>query len=490
MSREFLSLTTENKQPLLENIEYSDEFDADAEEESESHCLQHFFAGSVALGCEAGNIPNAYFNLILTIQTLALAFVEINQDDSLSIEAKTTCYILAGHFAFHTLINDLLLIIPAEIYQAIYEKMTLKTTSGAQLTRWQQVSKFFRRIFLTIIYFSFSILSAGGAIGSVEIFFLPVLKQTLGIIAAALGTLFGINYAHFYYTDSIIEAIEFFESCIKHPLSSLKTICLNPGPSLQIAKSFTIVSFYYSTMGVFLSTRFTETLCETFDQPVDKNALISVMKMTAGFMMITNCFTRFLPIKKNYLSSIVTEVTENKLDSDSNGTRFFWKALVDISLESFIAGAMVIFSKNYFNKITIGIIAGGISLIASLTGKEPTLNRQTSFSKLSTWINFNARLHKSTILLMIAIYRLQNMFRDYAGVDLNLNSYDIVCLGVIVGISIAKNRFEVDNNKLDKHISYLKKKREFNRFGVWTIFKPAASFPSHEREQLLQILKR
>lgn len=474
-----------------ENQDYVALIEAPAEvKESETVklTLPHFLAGAIAWGCEAGNFPNAYFNLLLTAQTLTEIFLEIQMNDDLSPSAKAACYLLTGHFVLNTLINDLFLVIPAEIYQTIYEKLTVKNSIKIELNRSQRLVQWLKRIFLIIIYTSISILSAGGAIGAVEIFFLPVLKQTLGVFAAAIGTLLGIGYAHFYYTDSILEAIDFFSSCIKRPLATLRSIYANPGPSLQIAKSFIIVSFHYSTMGVFYLTRFAETICSIFEITEKKPALISVMKMTGAFMLVTNGFIRFVPIKKRYLS-------DNKLESADDfvlkRTQFPWGFIIDIFLESIVSGAIVVFSQQYLNKIYLGIVVGSISLVVRLSIKEPTKDQYPPFSKISTWINFNARLHKSAVLLMVALSHIQNMMRNYAGVDLEMSISDLGCLAMIIGISIAKNRFEVDNNKLDKHILYFKKKQEFKHFGTLAnIFKPAAAFPADQKEQLLQIIKR
>lgn len=457
---------------------------AETKEIKNTH-FQRWIAGMVAWGCELGNFPNAYFNLIITAQTLTEIVTEIEMNDDLNAPAKAICYFLAGHFALNTLINDLLLVIPAEIYQIIYQKLTLKQTTEIIPDSTPCIVQWSRTIFLIIIYSCISVLSAGGAIGALEMFFIPVLKKTLGIFAAAIGTFLGFGYSHFYYTDSILEAIEFFESCIKHPLQTFRNICDNPGPAIQIAKSFTIVSVYYSTMGVFYLTRFAETICSNFELNEKKESLISVMKMTGIFMLITNAFIRFVPIKKRYMP---VENSENLTHLVKNKAQFPSGFVLDILLESLITGAMVVFSKHYLNNIYIGICFGSLSLWVRLSGEEPVKNQYPRFSKISTWINFNARFHKSAVLLMSALSHIQNMFRDYAGYDFKLTTFDLSCLAMIIGISIGKNRFEVDNNKLDKHIKYIKKKQEFKQFGTLTnIFKPADAFPPDQKEELLQI---
>ena len=210
--------------------------------------------------------------------------------------------------------------------------------------------------------------------------------------------------------------------------------------------------------------------------------------MTFATMFVTNLFIRFLPTKKQYFS----------LDSKSNLTEA--GVYTEMLLEGTITGAIIIFSNHYFKDIYGGLFCGGVYLTVGLSAiyqrslQSGEVEQKSTNSKIVSYIvaciNTIARFHKSVILLSAAIYKLQNMFADYGGINLNLKFLDIMCLTVIFGGPIGVNKSALDRSKLSKHVSYLKAKLEMGLFGkIGCLFYSSNHYPPREKQVLTEILR-
>lgn len=457
-----------------------------------------------AFGAEIGNFATSYFSLLATANVLTEIIADVRGNSSIELLEKLACYLFATVFAVPRLFNDLLLIIPAENFQTIYEKLQ-KIFYAPQESKDDTdhcLKKIFSYLLQSIIYGTFIILSADGAAGYMQIFHLPVLIKYLGIPIAAIGTLLGVSYAHFYYTDIISESFEFFKTSLSNPCTTLKSIFSNFCISLYILKIFIAASIYYSIIAAFYANSVITILQSVFLFKNDNSWIITFMFSASSAVFISNFFIRFLPIKNMYLNDEFQTIPEF-YKKNVQTTQTFYKR---IFFEFIICLAGIIFSINYFthNNLTIALgimISTSIFLISipalhqyhrqHLALKQYQESQQlvitTYDTKTAKIINTVTRIQKSQILLFAGIWNVQNMFKNSLNYDLNLGLLDCACLVIFLGVNIGINKTATDIEKLNKHINLIKTKWTLGRFGTWgSLFQPIAVYPPKEARQLMQ----
>lgn len=491
------------------------------EEKSESYYqYPHTFIKNLsyflAFGAEVGNIANGYYGFLLTFNVLTELIVEINDDNSISKGAKTACYIFAAHLAGHRWANDTLGIIPAENFQVIYEKLVsllfTQYSCRDKSFNWSSVLKNIFKLLLNALFFTtFAILSADGTAGYMLIFYLPILVKTLGLALASIGTLLGISYSHFYYTDIIFNSIELFKNFLFNPVKSLKRIVTSPCASLQVFKSYFIVSGYYSTIGGLYLLSVVNILKEAFAFQIKADDVIFLIKYSSASVFLTNFFIRFLPFSKKYFNDKYLLIT----DEHRRQIRLPAKFYIDVLIELFISAGGVIFSLNYFTNYHWGLAIScgsfGIGLAAlyrqhlnqTVVDKDlanpvhqlfiPEVNRQSvccNHRYIAAWTNFWSRIQKSYVLLFAGFWRIQATLKEYAQLDFKFSLLDYGCLVIIFGTYIGANKTAIDIEKLETHIELLKTKWQMGRFGAFgCLFRSHKAYPPNEQNRLRQILK-
>ena len=435
-----------------------------------------------AYGPEMGNFSANYFNL-LTIFAVAEYLISDLEADAVP-EVKTACYLMAVYFAVNSLLNDLMLYIPAEECQKIYEFLTHHDSAREAITDQKNCSltgliKYFH---WPIIFYSYAVLYANSSVGMLAVFPNNLFGKMMGSLLALVCTELGITCAHLIFYPRIQSFVpkvsEYLKKFFELPAWRDKSIKL-----IQIIKSYGIISGYYVPIGVFYLDSLVEQLSELFAFSIDRRQLTGWMAMTAVCIFLTNTAIRFpATLKKCFLPAS---------ERDKK-----W----DTALEVLFSGAGLTLSarrlSSSFAGAVTGIVLSVLSLSAGLCDIWLLPNQQLLLDKeaikidgIASWLNGHSRFIKSSFLPFAAILRLNQK------INLGLDTYDVICLTAMIGPAVGTNNSTLYKRQIHDHIRYLKEKwtieaEENGLFGrVGFFFTPIKAYPPEHQARLNQILK-
>jgi|GEM_PF-6180112 len=422
-----------------------------------------------AYGAKVGDFSTNYFNYLKIKEIIAAFLLLFIGQDSSSLAILSIA--IALYFALNSLANDLLLFIPSEASLEIKDFF-----SGKRKTE-NQKNKIFKTLSAPVLYPTFAILSANSAAGILAISTASLPARILSAFVSILGTELGIFYSHMVFAPRIKDFEKLINDFIDNFSVSLKKIIKNPIITLQIIKFFGIISFNYTTMGVFYLYSLAEELSQAFSFSINDYPLTIAMGIATILVFITNIIIRF-------------PATLNKSISSSN---FF--------LESLISLAGLTLSIRRVEKNPQLAVSGIVTSFASLAiglgsiylrpETKPTAHEQNHF--LTHWLNAHSRLIKSTFLPFAAINKICKALKDHDSTDLGLDTLDIICLVAIMGIPLGINSSAMYKSSINDHLNYINEKwcienedPQFGKFGC--LFASNQDYPLFYSRRLKNVL--
>lgn len=463
----------------IEKISHYQFFDSQLEEalstEHKNTCSgKKSLAYYHAFAPKIGDITTNYFNY-LKIKELILELIVAFAFTSDSRWSSVIAIIIALYFALNSWVNDSLLFIPAEERPKIEKALTWKKSVKSHSINDSddlliQSTQTCRPSSSVVNYLSYGILSANSAVGTLAILSSSTAAKAFGAFTAALGTELGILYSHMVFAKRVEEFSNLLKYFRRYPRYCLRNIVANSFISLQVIKYFSLISFYYTAMGIFYLYSLSEQLTAAFGFPINSRALNIAMGIAGVSVFLTNFSLRFVSTLKKYFHiSVITQQEINPLLKGLlNDTGYSSsQRKIDCTLEFLISGAGLIFSlRRLISNPLPAVIGICISISSLFTGLRaisllPISEVQASQSDtyfLTHWLNGHSRLMKSTFLPFAAISKISNMLKTHSDIDLGFDGWDILCWTIIIGIFIGINSSSMYKTSIDIHLKYLKEK--------------------------------
>ena len=244
-------------------------------------------------------------------------------------------------------------------------------------------------------------------------------------------------------------------------------------------------------MGFFYLYSLTELLGDTFDFSVDYEDLKIGMILSSSFICVSNFLTKFLPTKERYLNDNILALTTEQRRAGTLSGGFYVSIFIELLSSLASIKLLYHYSDSYLVSLSLGILSLLISLPAIYQNYMNQSALQTTGStschlNMASWINVNARINKSGILLLAAVWKLE----DLNLLEKEMGLFNAICFVFVFGGPIGINKVEMDQPKLSKHIKYISKKMKLGHcFGkISCCFYPAAQYPPNEKEMLENIL--
>lgn len=456
-------------------------------------------------GAKLGDFTANYF-ILLKIFELSLSLMEgILENPEYDREVQAGCYILALYLAIHMLSADLLLWIPAEVAEQtadylhglISEYNTSENSLGIVGNIFQFFKNIFKKfIFYSALYISFGMQSVTSSDGALALFPNNLPGKIAGITATGLITELGIFYCHIVYYPKIKTFVKFAADVVETPRVYLSEILKHPLKSLQVIKSFTIISVYYASLGVFYLYSLSELLSEKLEFPINGHQLNIAMGFAGGLVLFSTVVLRFRKTVDKYFSNASAGMQPQD-------------AALDAFLECLISAAGLTLSSRHYTKNRLMAIGGIIASLSSLVIGLSTVKTRRSEAKAllitesvtdpeikpeeisgwAKWLNAHSRFVKSTYLPYSAIEKITVMLMTNSHIDLGLDRGDIFCLMVIIGVYNGMNNTNMWLPTINSSIKHLKVKFQIVKEDKdsnclsW-IFKPTRKFSPEFRLRL------
>lgn len=415
-----------------------------------------------------GDFSTNYFNYLKIQETLIFLLIWACGEENYWA-FKIVSIIFAAYLAVNSGLNDLLLYIPSaqrlkleEALRALAKQFSSHFADARNDSTDQSIplsinllrhnapaksTNVGRYVGYIIMYSAFAILSANGAVGVLTVFSQSITAKILGSILAILGTELGILYSHMVFYPRIQEFTWLVARCRNDFLGRLRIIWGNRVAGLQVIKLFSILSLYYTSMGIFYLYSLAERLAYAFSFPINSRQLNIAMIIAGILVFLTNIVLRLMSTVKKYFSAQPYSPTQRK-----------WNYFLELS----ISMAGLTFCGRRFNShpgmALAGALIGVISLVIGIKAIAlcPVGQSSDQTTKIASWLNAHSRFIKSTFLPFAAIRKVAEMLKTHSDFDLGFDTIDILLWTIIIGIPIGINSSSMYEKQLGESVEFYK----------------------------------